>query len=224
MDIVCLIFDEITALDAIGPYEVLSRAPGVTLRFVAPSAAPIRTDRGNLCWTAQASIDDVSSCDLLLVPGGFGTRRLEHDARVLAWLRQVDAKTQLTATVCTGALLLAAAGVLHGRRATTHWAFLEQLREHGALPVAERVVRDGKYASGAGVSAGIDLALSLVLELFGREIAEAIQLSIEYDPAPPLDAGSPGKASDALRQALYRRLHAHDAQFARPSAPVSAGG
>ncbi|HEX6242195.1 MAG TPA: DJ-1/PfpI family protein [Polyangiales bacterium] len=214
MDIVCLIFDGITALDAIGPYEVLSRMPGAKLRFVAPRAEPVRTDSKVVCWTPESSIDEVERCDVLLVPGGVGARRLQFDERVLGWLREVDATTKLTATVCTGSILLAASGMLRGRRATSHWAFLDELRPYGAEPVSERVVRDGKYASAAGVSAGIDLALTLALELCGRQTAEAIQLSIEYDPAPPLDAGSPGKVAPALRDALYRRNHADDAELA----------
>lgn len=214
MDIVCLIFDGITALDAIGPYEVLSRAPGARVRFVGPSAQPVRTDSKIVCWTPESAIDQVERCDLLLVPGGIGARRLQFDERVLSWLREIDATSKHTATVCTGSILLAASGVLRGRRATTHWAFLDDLREYAVTPISERVVRDGKYASAAGVSAGIDLGLSLVQELFGRETAEAIQLSIEYDPAPPVDAGSPSKAAPALRDALYRRAHAFDAELA----------
>jgi putative intracellular protease/amidase len=213
MDIVCLIFDQITALDAIGPYEVLSRMPGARFRFVGPSQAPIKSDNRCLTWLPEASIDQVSACDLLLVPGGFGAQRLAYDTRVVNWLRAVDRTTQLTATVCTGALLFAATGALEGRRATTHWAFYDVLRERGATPVAERVVRDGKYASGAGVSAGIDLGLSLALELCGRQVAEAIQLSIEYDPAPVLDAGSPDKVAAPLREQLFRRAHARDAEL-----------
>lgn len=218
MDIVCLIFDEITVLDAVGPYEVLSRMPGARVRFVSPSGQAVRSDARSVIWQPEASIDQVERCDLLLVPGGFGARRLAHDTRVVNWLRAVDATTQLTATVCTGSILLAASGALHGRRATTHWAFYDQLRERGAIPVAERVVRDGKYASAAGVSAGIDLALTLALELCGRQVAEAIQLSIEYDPAPPLDAGSPNKVAPALREQLFQRSHARDGEIAQLAA------
>ena len=217
MDIVCLIFDEITLLDAVGPYEVLSRMPGARVRFVAPSAHAIRSDARSVTWTPEASIDQVERCDLLLVPGGFGARRLAYDARVLAWVRKIDATTQHTVTVCTGSILLAASGLLDGRRATTHWAYFEQLRGFGAVPVAERVVRDGKYASSAGVSAGIDLALTLALELCGRPTAEMIQLSIEYDPAPPLDAGSPSKVAPALREQLFQRLHARDGELQGPA-------
>jgi putative intracellular protease/amidase len=218
MDIVCLIFDGITALDAIGPYEVLSRLPGARFQFVAPGATTVRSDNGAVCWTAEASIEQVSRADLLLVPGGIGARRLMSNPEVLAWLRALDLTTQLTASVCTGALLLAASGLLQGRKATTHWAFLDTLRELGATPVAERCVRDGKYASAAGVSAGIDLGLSLALELAGRDTAEAIQLSIEYDPQPPLDAGSPDKVGAALRQALFDRIRKLDKRAAAEAA------
>jgi len=155
-------------------------------------------------------LEDATSCDLLVVPGGFGTRALERDQRVLDWVRKVDETTTLTASVCTGSFVLAAAGLLKGRRATSHWAMRERLAEYGAIPVGERMVRDGKYATAAGVSAGIDLALSLAVELCGPDVAAGIQLSIEYDPAPPLDAGSPEKAPKTVRDALYERYQAKD--------------
>jgi putative intracellular protease/amidase len=215
MDIAILVFDGITALDAVGPYEVLARLPGARVTFVAPSRGVVRTGDGALGLAADASIDDVAACDVLLVPGGFGTRALERDERVLSWIRKVDATTRVTASVCTGALLLGAAGLLRGRRANTHWASRERLAELGAVPVAERVVRDGKYACAAGVSAGIDLALALAIELAGRDVAAAIQLGIEYDPAPPLDSGDPARAPAAVREAVLSRLRAREAAAAR---------
>jgi transcriptional regulator GlxA family with amidase domain len=215
MDIVFFVFDGITVLDAVGPYEVLARLPEARVRFVAPRAGLVQSDNGAFGMLAQASIDDVKGCDLLVVPGGFGTRRLERDPKVLAWLRQVDATTRLTTSVCTGALLLGAAGLLRGRRANTHWALRERLHEFGAIPVAERYVRDGKYACAAGVSAGVDLALALVAELAGRELAEAIQLAIEYDPRPPYDAGSPETAPAATTQRVLTRVRERDAEYAR---------
>lgn len=218
MDIVLFVFDGITALDVVGPYEVLARLPGARVRFVAPAAGVVRTDNQVLGLAADEGIDDVARADLLLVPGGFGTRRLEHDDRVLDWVRAVDATTQITASVCTGALVLAAAGLLRGRRANTHWAMRERLREHGALPVGERIVRDGKYATAAGVSAGIDLALQLAVDIAGREIAQAIQLGIEYDPAPPLAAGNPETAPPAIRDMVLARMRARDADLQRASA------
>lgn len=214
MELLLLVFDGLTALDAIGPYEVLSRLPGARLRFVAPAAGEVKTDNGILSLRAPLGIDEVAACDVLVVPGGFGTRRLERDERVLAWLRAVDATTQLTASVCTGAHLLAAAGLLAGRRATSHWATRERLRAQGAIPVAERWVRDGKYATAAGVSAGIDLGLALAEELAGRDVAEAIQLGLEYDPAPPRRVGAPELARPEIREAVAQRVRARDAAVA----------
>ena len=212
MKIVFLVFDGITALDAIGPYEVLSRLPGAEVVFAGPHKGEVRTDNKVLGLTADAGIDDVTSCDLLVIPGGYGTRRLESDERLLNWIRALDRDTKITASVCTGALLLSAAGLLKGVRANTHWALRERLLEHGAIPVAQRVVRDGKYATAAGVSAGIDLALELAIELAGPEVAAAIQLGIEYDPDPPLDAGDAARADPKIREAVLNRVRSRDAQ------------
>ncbi|HEY2029826.1 MAG TPA: DJ-1/PfpI family protein [Myxococcales bacterium] len=210
MKILFLLFDGLTALDAVGPYEVLARLPGAEVKFVGKTAGAIVTGDQRLRLGTDLALEDATSCDLLVVPGGFGTRALERDERVLDWVRKVDQTTSLTASVCTGSFVLAAAGLLKGRRATSHWAVRERLAEYGALPVGERMVRDGKYATAAGVSAGIDLALALAVELCGREVAASIQLSIEYDPAPPLDAGSPDKAPKLLRDTLYERYQAKD--------------
>lgn len=211
MKILVFVFDGITALDAIGPYEVLARLPGADLRFVAPEPGPIVTDNRLLSWHAELGIDEARAADLVLVPGGFGTRKLERDLAVLEWLRDLDVSTQITASVCTGSLLLAAAGLLRDRRACTHWALRERLREHGAVPVTERWARDGKYATAAGVSAGIDLALALAEELCGRKVAEEIQLAIEYDPMPPRDVGNPDRARPEVREAVLARVLARDA-------------
>lgn len=211
MDVALFIFDGITALDVVGPYEVLARLPGARSTFVGPTRGVIRTDNRVLGLAADASIDEVASADLLVVPGGFGTRRLEKDDRVLDWVRRVDATTRITASVCTGAFVLAAAGLLRGRRANTHWASRERLADYGAIPTPERVVRDGKYATAAGVSAGIDLALALAIELAGVEVASAIQLGIEYGPAPPLDCGDAERAPAAIRDAVLARMRARDA-------------
>jgi transcriptional regulator GlxA family with amidase domain len=218
MDIVCVIFDEITALDAIGPYEVLWRMPDTRFRFAAPRAGLVRTDNKCLGLTADLALSQVEHCDLLLIAGGFGARRLAHDAEVLRELTRIDQTSCITASVCTGAILLAATGQLRGRKATTHWDYFEELRAHGAEPVSERYVRDGKYATAAGVSAGIDLALALAVELVGQRVAEAIQLSIEYDPAPPLSAGNATRAPAALRAALHKRNHARDHELASENA------
>jgi transcriptional regulator GlxA family with amidase domain len=195
--IAILIFDKLTALDAIGPYEVLRSVPGWEVRFVGLEKGPVRTDSGALGLSADFGLDEVSEADIVLVPGGEGNRPLMRDEAVLSWLRQIDAGTKWTTSVCTGSLVLGAAGLLEGRRATSHWAFLEQLRDFGADPVGGRYVQDGKVVTAAGVSAGIDMALHLVGQEIGPEVAQAVQLGIEY-PQPPFDAGSPAKAPDAI--------------------------
>lgn len=194
MRIAILIFDKLTALDAIGPYEVLRSVPGWEVKFVGPEKGPVRTDCGALGLNADYSLDEVSEADIVLVPGGKGNRPLLADEAVLSWLRRMDAGSKWTTSVCTGALVLGAAGLLEGKRATTYWPFLEQLREYGADPVGGRYVEDGKTITAAGVSAGIDMAFHLVGQEVGPEVAQAVQLGIEYDPQPPFDAGSPDKA------------------------------
>ena len=208
MDIVMFVFDRITALDAVGPYEVLERMPGARVTFVAPEAGAVRTDNRSLGLVADVAMAEVSRADMVVVAGGFGTRALERDAAVLDWLRALDATTKVTASVCTGALLLGAAGLLTGRRANTHWAVRERLRDFGAVPVPDRVVRDGKYATAAGVSAGIDLALTLAAELPGADVAGQIQLGIEYDPDPPFAFGNAATAPAPLREAVLARMNA----------------
>jgi transcriptional regulator GlxA family with amidase domain len=195
MEIAILIFDGLTALDAIGPYEVLSRLPGTELRLVAKQAGLKRADTGALGVQADLAIGDLPDPEVVLVPGGADNRPLMRDPEVLEWLRGAHESSTWTTSVCTGALVLGAAGILDGKRATTHWAFLDRLSELGAEPVTERVVEDGKVMTAAGVSAGIDMALTLAARIAGEEVAQAIQLGIEYDPAPPFDAGSPFKAS-----------------------------
>jgi transcriptional regulator GlxA family with amidase domain len=196
--IAILVFDGLTALDAIGPYEVLSRLPEAELRFVATEAGTKRTDTGALGIQADLALSELEDPEVVLVPGGKGNRPLMGDAEVLDWLRGVHAESTWTTSVCTGALVLGAAGILDGKRATTHWAYLDRLRELGAEPVSERVVEDGKILTGAGVSAGIDMALTLASRIAGDKVAQAIQLGIEYDPAPPFDAGTPAKAPEEL--------------------------
>jgi transcriptional regulator GlxA family with amidase domain len=205
MRIAILIFDKLTALDAVGPYEVLSRVPGAELSFVAKEAGPKRTDTGALALTADLSLAELTEPEIVLVPGGEGNRPLMRDDDVLDWLRLAHDGSTWTTSVCTGSLVLGAAGILEGKRATTHWAYRDRLSEFGAEPVAERVVTDGKVVTAAGVSAGIDMALHLVSEFAGEEVAQAIQLGIEYDPSPPFDAGSPEKAPAPLVE-LIRNL------------------
>jgi transcriptional regulator GlxA family with amidase domain len=194
MQIAILLFEKLTALDAIGPYEVLRAVPGWEVRFVGTSRGSVRTDSGALGLAVDYELDEVSDPDMVLVPGGEGSEEAMVDDAVLSWLRRVDESTKWTTSVCTGSLVLGAAGLLEGRRATSHWLFLERLRELGADPVGGRFVEDGKFVTAAGVSAGIDMAHHLVGREAGPEVAQAIQLGIEYDPQPPFDAGSPEKA------------------------------
>lgn len=194
MDIAIPIFDEITALDAVGPYEVLSRLPEATVTFIAKAPGPKRTENGMLALVADRTLGELPEPDVIVVPGGFGTRALAKDEELLAWLRHAHAHSTWTTSVCTGALLLAAAGLLDGLRATTHWLQYDLLRPYGVTPVAERIVREGKIITAAGVSAGIDMALMLAGEIAGREWAHGIQVGIEYDPEPPFPGGSPHTA------------------------------
>ncbi len=198
MRIAFLIFDRLTALDAIGPYEVLSRIPGAEVSFVAKEAGPKRTDTGALALTADLAIAELPDPDIVLVPGGEGNRPLLSDDEVLDWLRGAHETSTWTTSVCTGSLVLGAAGILEGKRATSHWVYRDVLSRFGAEPVAERVVEDGKVITAAGVSSGIDMALHLAAKLTNDDVARAIQLGIEYDPAPPFDAGSPEKAGPEL--------------------------
>jgi len=202
MKITIPIYDGFTALDAIGPYEVLRSVPGWEVEFVAKARGEVRTDSGAVGLTADRSLAEVSSTDIVLVPGGEGTRTLLEDEELLSWLREIDRTTTWTTSVCTGSLLLGAAGLLEGRRASGHWLFLEPLREYGAEPVGGRYVEDGKVITAAGVSAGIDMALYLVGREAGPEVAQAVQLGIEYDPSPPFDAGSPQKAPAEIVEAV----------------------
>jgi putative intracellular protease/amidase len=202
MRIAILIFDKLTALDAIGPYEVLSRLPGAELSFVAKEAGVKRTDTGRLGITADLALAELPDPDVLLVPGGEGNRPLLADEEVLDWVRAAHETSTWTTSVCTGSLVLGAAGILEGKRATSHWAFLERLSDYGAEPVAERVVTDGKVVTAAGVAAGIDMALTLAARDAGDEFAQAVQLGIEYDPQPPFDTGTPDKAPPEIVAAV----------------------
>ncbi|HEY2537802.1 MAG TPA: DJ-1/PfpI family protein [Solirubrobacteraceae bacterium] len=215
MDIAILLYDRLTALDAIGPYEVLSRLPGASARFVAVEPGPITTDNGMLTLVAESSLADANTPDVVLVPGGPGEVAARAGRPALDWLRAVHETSAWTTSVCTGSLILAAAGLLEGKRATSHWLALERLRELGAEPVSERVVFDGKIVTAAGVSAGIDMALTLVATIAGEEVAQAIQLGIEYDPQPPFDAGSPEKAPTEIVEAVraYSRFTTEQASL-----------
>ena len=203
MNIAILLFDDITALDAVGPYEVLSRIPGATVSWV--SATPgLKKAKGGLILAADCRLDDVPSPQIVLVPGGSGVDAVVRDTEVIQWIQSVHRTSIFTTAVCTGSLVLGAAGLLNGVKATTHWNYREKLAEFGAQVLTERVVRDGKIVTAAGVSAGIDMALRLVQWMAGDNAAQGIQLGIEYDPDPPFDAGSPAKAPPEIVEMVKR--------------------
>jgi transcriptional regulator GlxA family with amidase domain len=210
MNIAIVLYDRFTALDAIGPYEVLSRLPGARVTFVASEKGPVTTDSGMLTILAESSLQELTQPEIVLVPGGPGEVAARAGSEVLDWLRLADETSTWTTSVCTGSLILAAAGLLEGKRATTHWLALEELRRLGAQPVSERVVIDGKFVTGAGVSAGIDMALKLAESVAGEQVAQAIQLGIEYDPKPPFTAGSPETAPAQIVDLLRSRSRFKD--------------
>ena len=220
MQIAVVLYPGFTALDALGPYEVLKMLPGAELRFVAHDVGPVPTDRGILIVGATHSFTETSSPDLVLVPGSEAyTAVAAADGTLTEWLQRVHVGTLCTASVCSGAIVLGAAGLLAGQPATTHWAAMHALERFGALPQpSARVVRSGRVWTAAGVSAGIDLAFALAAEVAGREVAERIQLMIEYDPRPPQDAGHMDKASPAVAKAARREM----ARLSRnPMTPVA---
>ncbi|MFC8124379.1 DJ-1/PfpI family protein [Streptomyces sp. NPDC057302] len=194
MQIAIALFDRFTALDAVGPYDTLSRIPGAETVFVAQRPGPVRGESGSLALVADRSFADVPEPDVIVVPGGPGTSDHMADESLLGWLRSADATSTWTTSVCTGSLLLACAGLLAGRRATSHWLALAELARLGADATEERVVFDGKYVTAAGVSSGIDMGIALIGRIAGEEQAQTVQLLTEYDPQPPYDAGSPHKA------------------------------
>jgi transcriptional regulator GlxA family with amidase domain len=194
------LFPKYTALDAVGPYEVLQRIPSFDVIFIGHTRGEVRSENGMIGLTVDATFEEVPAPDVLVFPGGLGTRPLVHEERVLAWVRQAHAGTRFTTSVCTGSVVLGAAGLLQGLTATTHWSCYAELAEQGAEPTAARVVEhlDERIITAAGVSSGIDMALRLVELLVDRTAGEAAQLMIEYDPQPPFDCGTVTKASDAV--------------------------
>ncbi|MFE3452104.1 DJ-1/PfpI family protein [Nonomuraea sp. NPDC059194] len=198
MHIAIPLYPRFTALDAVGPYTVMAFAPGCTVTFVAAARGPVTDDRGSLTLQATASYGDLPHPDVVIVPGGAGTFDALGDRALVDWIAEAHAHTRWTASVCSGSLLLGAAGLLEGRKATTHWAILDLLAQYGAEPVSERVVTEGKIVTAAGVSAGIDMALTLLAQAGDVETAQAVQLAIEYDPQPPFTAGSPKTAPEGL--------------------------
>ncbi|GAB2809226.1 DJ-1/PfpI family protein [Actinoallomurus bryophytorum] len=206
MRIVIPIFEGITALDAVGPYDVLRVLPESDVVFAAHAPGPYADGDGALSLVATAALQDVTGADVLLVPGGLGTRRLVTDEPLLEWIRRVHATTRWTTSVCTGSLLLGAAGLLDGLEATTHWSTVDALESYGATYTARRVVEQpGGIITAAGVSSGIDMALRLAELIAGRVAAEACQLAVEYDPQPPFDSGSYAKASQEAKDFLAHR-------------------
>jgi transcriptional regulator GlxA family with amidase domain len=212
MHIAIPLYDNFTALDAVGPYEVLSRLPGAQVTFVGEHTGPVRTDTGALAITVDAALDEVDAPDVVVVPGGPGTRAMLEPGPLHEWIRTVHPGTQWTTSVCTGALILGAAGVLDGLEATTHWGAMHELTPLCATAVADRrVVVQGKVVTAAGVSSGIDMALWLAAQVAGDDIAQAIQLFIEYDPQPPFDGGSLAKAGPGVMAAVGTLLSAAEA-------------
>ena len=194
MQIAIVLYDRFTVLDAMGPYQVLPNLPGADVLFVAEHPGLIADEEGILKVQVEAALADVPHPDVILVPGGPGQNDQMDDGPLHEWLRAVDETTTWTTSVCTGSLILAAAGLLKGRRATSYWMAMDALGRLGAQPVKQRVVFDGKYVTAAGVSSGIDMALTLAGRIAGDHTAQAIQLGIEYDPQPPYDSGSPDRA------------------------------
>ena len=198
MQIAVALFDQVTALDAVGPYEVLQRLPDAEVCFVGHRRGEVRADNGFLGLTVDRRFDEVPSPDIVVVPGGIGTRALVHDVAILDWIRSAHETSRFTTSVCTGSLLLAAAGVLDGLSATTHFSARQLLAKYGAKPSEDRVVIEGKVITAAGVSSGIDMALHLAERLTDATTSKALQLMIEYDPQPPHDAGALHKVDAAV--------------------------
>jgi putative intracellular protease/amidase len=192
------LYDRFTALDAVGPYEVLQRLPGAKVTWLAHEPGPVGTDTGMLQIVADAAFEDLPDPEIVVVPGGTGTDAFLDDERLVGWIRRAHETSQWTTSVCTGSLLLGAAGVLDGLEATSHWLDLQDLERYGAHPTEHRVVEQGKVITAAGVSSGIDMGLTLAARIAGPEVAQAIQLGIEYDPQPPFDSGSTAKAAPEI--------------------------
>ncbi|HEV3269667.1 MAG TPA: DJ-1/PfpI family protein [Candidatus Rhabdochlamydia sp.] len=207
MQIIFLLYDGMTALDLVGPHEILCRLPGAKVQRVAERPGLIHTDSG-LMLSVEYALSDISHADILVIPGAGNATTLKETPETLDWIRSIHATTTWTASVCTGSLILGAAGILAGLRATTHWAAFDRLEYWDAKPTHGRIVEDGKVITAAGVSAGIDMALNLAIKVAGVPFAQATQLGMEYDPEPPFDVGSPEKADSKIRNALQERMTA----------------
>jgi putative intracellular protease/amidase len=200
MRIAIPLYARFTALDAVGPYEVLQRLPGAEITWLAHEPGPVGTDTGQLHLVADAAFEDLPDPEIVVVPGGTGTNAFLDDERLVGWIRRAHETSEWTTSVCTGSLLLGAAGVLEGLDATSHWLDIADLERYGARPTGRRVVEQGKVITAAGVSSGIDMGLTLAAKIAGPEVAQAIQLGIEYDPQPPFDAGSVEKAPPEIAE------------------------
>ena len=207
VSIAFLVFPNVTQLDLTGPAQVLSRLGNVTLNLVWKDTNPVPTDAG-FPLLPTATFDEVAQADILCVPGGLGTMEIMQDEAVLNWLRKIAAEADWVTSVCTGSLVLGAAGLLKGYRSACHWASVDQLAFFGATPVRERIVEDRNRFSGGGVTSGIDFALALAARIRGEDFARFIQLSIEYDPHPPFDAGSPDKVSPEILERYHKLIAA----------------
>ena len=195
-----VLYPQFTALDIVGPFQTLVDVPGLDVFFVAADRGPVVDHTGRLTLQAARSFDEVESLDVLVVPGGFADRGIDSTNDVVQFVKKIHPTTTWTTSVCTGSIYLAHAGILNGLNATTHWASYDRLRELGAFPTEQRVIQEGKIITAAGVSAGIDMGLTLVAALEGEEMAKMIQLAIEYDPQPPFDSGAPSKVSPEFKK------------------------
>ena len=194
-----VLYPQFTALDIIGPFQTLVDVPGLDVFFIAADKGPVVDHSGKCFLDATCTFDEIDELDVLVVPGGFADRNIDDSHEVVQFIRKIHPTTTWTTSVCTGSIFLAHAGILDGIVATTHWASYDRLRDLGAIPTEQRVVKEGKIITAAGVSSGIDMGLELVAAIYGDEMAKIIQLAIEYDPQPPFDAGSPSKVSPDFR-------------------------
>jgi transcriptional regulator GlxA family with amidase domain len=214
MQTALVLYEQFTALDIVGPFQTLADVPGIDAFFVAERVGPVRDHTGRLSLVATKSFDEVTAPDIVVVPGGFADATATVDHPVVKWLRRVHPTTTWTTSVCTGSIFLGLAGIVQGLEATCHWGAMDRLAALGAKPTGRRVVRQGKVVTAAGVSSGIDMGLTLVGEMFGADMARAIQLAIEYDPQPPYDTGSPEKAGPELVTMVASLMAAGSAQAA----------
>ncbi|MEQ1931706.1 MAG: DJ-1/PfpI family protein [Parvularculaceae bacterium] len=220
LDVVFVLFPNVTQLDFTGPLQVLSRLPGVKVHIAARTMAPVATD-ATLTLNPTCTFADCPPADVLCVPGGFGVDDAMHDADLMAFVSREGARAKFVTSVCTGAFILGAAGLLAGKRATTHWAYHAALADVGAIPIKARVVRDGNVFTGGGVTAGLDFAFTLAAEIAGADVAKAIQLGLEYDPAPPFDCGAPEKADQGSLAAMTARYDKRFKEFRRKLAAAT---